>query len=111
MMRGRSGQGAPEMPTTRRSLISAPLLAAPALWLGGRTAAAQFSDAPVVGLSELERTAVDAYVYGYSLMTTEVTRVQMSNVGKVEGLHAPAGQFINIKRYPPADFRGVSAPN
>jgi hypothetical protein len=26
-------------------------------------------------------------------------------------LHAPMGQFVNIKRYPPADFRGVSAPN
>ncbi len=35
----------------------------------------------------------------------------MSNVPKVEGLHAPAGQFINVPRYPPADYRGVSAPN
>ena len=35
----------------------------------------------------------------------------MSNVDKIEGMHAPTGQFANIKRYPPADFRGVSAPN
>src|SRR5271163_1763950 len=35
----------------------------------------------------------------------------MSNVDKAEGLHAPAGQFINIPRYPPANYRGVSAPN
>ena len=55
--------------------------------------------------------ARDAYIYGYSLITTEVTRVQMSNVAKTEGLHAPLGQFINIPRYPPADFRAVSAPN
>ena len=56
--------------------------------------------------------ALDAYVYGYSLITTEITRVQMSNVPKIEeGFHAPMGQFINIKRYPPADYRGVSAPN
>jgi hypothetical protein len=34
----------------------------------------------------------------------------MSNVDKVQGIHAPMGQFINIKRYPPADYRGVSAP-
>ncbi|MCG6940026.1 MAG: DUF1254 domain-containing protein, partial [Thiohalocapsa sp.] len=54
---------------------------------------------------------MDAYIYGYSLITTDVTRVQMSNVPKVEGLHAPAGQFINVPRYPPADYRGVSAPN
>ena len=43
--------------------------------------------------------------------TTEVTRVQMSNVDKIVGMHAPTGQLSNIKRYPPADYRGVSAPN
>src|SRR5271167_4627792 len=56
-------------------------------------------------------TAVDAYVYGYSLITTEVTRVQMSNVAKAEGMHAPMGEFSSVKRYPSGDFRGVSAPN
>jgi hypothetical protein len=56
-------------------------------------------------------TAVDAYIYGYSLITTEVTRVQMSNVSLTEGMRAPMGQFSNAKRYPPADYRGVSAPN
>jgi hypothetical protein len=60
---------------------------------------------------EAAKIATDAYVYGYSLITTEVTRVQMSNVDKAEGLHAPMGQFINIERYPPADVRAVSAPN
>jgi hypothetical protein len=55
---------------------------------------------------------LDAYVYGYSLITTEITRVQMSNVpGIEENLHAPMGQFSNVKQYPPADYRGVSAPN
>lgn len=60
---------------------------------------------------ELLQIAKDAYVYGYSLITTEVTRVQMTNVAKVQGEHAPMGQFINVKRYPPAGYRGVSAPN
>ncbi|MCC7517168.1 MAG: DUF1254 domain-containing protein, partial [Pseudomonadales bacterium] len=55
--------------------------------------------------------ATDAYVYGYSLVTTDVTRVQMSNVAQVEALRAPVNQFVNVKRYPPADYRGVSAPN
>jgi hypothetical protein len=59
---------------------------------------------------ELLQIAKDAYVYGYSLITTEVTRVQMTNVDKVSGLHGPMGQFINVPRYPPADYRGVSAP-
>lgn len=61
--------------------------------------------------AEAKQIGVDAYVYGYSLITTEVTRVLFSNVAKVEGLHAPMGQFVNVPRYPPADFRAVSAPN
>ena len=64
-----------------------------------------------VSADEAAAIATDAYVYGYSLITTEVTRVQMSNVPKAEGLHAPMGQFANVLRYPPADYRGVSAPN
>lgn len=66
---------------------------------------------PRVSPAEARQIAEDAYIYGYSLITTEVTRVQMSNVPKVEGLTAPTGQFINVPRYPPADYRGVSAPN
>lgn len=67
--------------------------------------------APTLSTEEAVQIATDAYVYGYSLITTEVTRVQMSNVPQVEGLKAPMGQFINVKRYPPGDYRGVSAPN
>jgi hypothetical protein len=56
---------------------------------------------------EAQEIAVDAYIYGYSLITTEVTRVQMSNVPKVEEMRAPLGTFFNIKGYPPATYRGV----
>jgi hypothetical protein len=97
--------------TTRRLFTAASLLATPLLLLRGGSAAGQVSEALQTSRSEAEQIAIDAYVYGYSLITTEVTRVQMSNVDKVEGMRAPAGQFANIKRYPPADFRGVSAPN
>ena len=61
--------------------------------------------------AEARQIAEDAYVYGYSLITTEVTRVQGSNVPKTEGTHAPTNQFANVPKYPPADFRAVSAPN
>lgn len=64
-----------------------------------------------VSAKEAQQIAVDAYVYGYSLLTTDVTRIQMSNVSKAEGLTSPLGQFTNIPRYPPADYRAVSAPN
>jgi hypothetical protein len=97
--------------TTRRTFTSASLLATPMLFLRGYSASAQLSEMPPTPRSEAEQIALDAYVYGYSLITTEVTRIQMSNVDKVEGMHAPTGRFANIRRYPPADFRGVSAPN
>ena len=37
--------------------------------------------------------------------------MQGSNVPQAEGMHAPTNQFGNVRRYPPADFRLVSAPN
>ncbi len=61
--------------------------------------------------AEAAALALDAYIYGYSLVTTEITRVQMSNVAKTEALRGPMNSFINVLRYPPADYRGVSAPN
>ncbi len=61
--------------------------------------------------SEARQIAEDAYVYGYSLITTEVTRVQSTNRAKPEGIKAPLGQFGNVEKYPPADFRLISAPN
>ena len=60
---------------------------------------------------EAQAIAVDAYIYGYSLVTTEVTRVQMSNVPAVEQIRAPMGTFFNVPGYPPATYRGVSATN
>ena len=60
---------------------------------------------------EVRQIALDAYVYGYSLITTHVTRIQQSNVPNVEQLASPMGVFLNMKAYPPASFRGVSATN
>jgi hypothetical protein len=73
---------------------------------GGRTASAA-----ALSPEEAQAIAVDAYIYGYSLVTTEVTRVQMSNVPAVETMRAPTGTFFNIPGYPPANYRGVSATN
>ena len=68
--------------------------------------------AQALSVQDAVAIATDAYVYGYSLVTTDVTRIQMSNVAAAnQDLHAPVNQFANVKRYPPADFRGVSAPN
>src|SRR5689334_23477928 len=95
---------------TRRGFISSAALSI-SLFASPSMVSAQLSETLAGSDSEAEQIALDAYIYGYSLITTEVTRVQMSNVPALDGLHAPIGQFINVKRYPPADYRGVSAPN
>jgi hypothetical protein len=53
----------------------------------------------------------EAYIYGYPLVTMEMTRRIMTNVAKPEGMHAPMGQFANARQYPTAAFRDVTAPN
>lgn len=64
-----------------------------------------------LSVEEARKIAIDAYIYGYSLITTNTTRLQMSNVPKVKELQAPLGTFFNIRGYPPATYRGVSATN
>ena len=54
---------------------------------------------------------IDAYVYGYPLVTMEMTRRVMSNVEKPEGSRAPMGQFVRMRAYPSAAYRDVTAPN
>jgi hypothetical protein len=61
--------------------------------------------------AEARQIAIDAYIYGYSLLTTDITRLQMSNVAKPGMMSAPLGSFFNVRGYPPATYRGVSATN
>lgn len=56
-------------------------------------------------------TGVDAYVYGYPLVTMEMTRRVMTNVSKPAGSRAPMGQFLRMRAYPSASYRDVTAPN
>lgn len=54
---------------------------------------------------------VEAYIYGYPLVTMEMTRRVMTNVKQPEGTRAPMGQFVRARSYPDASFRDVTAPN
>jgi hypothetical protein len=60
---------------------------------------------------EARDTAIDAYIYGYPLVTMELTRRVMTNVAAPEGTRAPMGQFVRMRSYPTAEFRDVTAPN
>ncbi|ADB19354.1 protein of unknown function DUF1254 [Pirellula staleyi DSM 6068] len=55
--------------------------------------------------------AVEAYIYGYPLITMEMTRRVMTNSATIEGTRGPMGRFISLKQYPNAEFRDVTAPN
>lgn len=60
---------------------------------------------------EARAIAEEAYIYGYSLISVEMTRKVMTNVEKPTAKHAPMGQFANLREYPTAAFRDVTAPN
>ena len=55
--------------------------------------------------------ATDAYIYGYPLVTMEMTRRVITNVAAPEGTRAPMGHVIKLRHYPDATFRDVTAPN
>jgi hypothetical protein len=62
-------------------------------------------------MEEAKALAVEAYVFGYPLVTMEFTRRVMTNTVAPEGTRAPMGHFVNMKAYPTAEFRDVTAPN
>ncbi len=80
-------------------------LAALALFAGSSTSQAGENVFEAVPLG------VEAYIYGYPLVTMEMTRRVMTNVEKPEGTRAPMGQFVRMREYPTAAFRDVTAPN
>ncbi|MBB3589907.1 hypothetical protein FHX08_000251 [Rhizobium sp. BK529] len=55
--------------------------------------------------------ATDAYIYGYPLVTMEMTRRVMTNVPEVKGTRGPMGHIIKLREYPDASFKDVTAPN
>jgi len=60
---------------------------------------------------EAAKLGVEAYIYGYPLVTMEMTRRVTTNAATVEGLRGPMGQFASAREYPSAAFRDVTAPN
>jgi hypothetical protein len=51
----------------------------------------QDSSAAKPGLEEAVSTATDAYVYGYPLVTMDMTRKRLTNVIQADAAHAPHG--------------------
>ena len=55
--------------------------------------------------------ATDAYIFGYPLVTMEMTRRVITNVAEPVGTRGPMGQIIKLRKYPDASFRDITAPN
>jgi hypothetical protein len=99
------------MKFTRRATTLAGLSALATVGLGSRAFAV---DGPITDLIEGAEdfgVALDAYVYGYPLVTMEMTRRVITNVAQVEDARGPMGQIIKLRAYPDASFRDVTAPN
>ena len=99
------------MNVTRRSLIlaSAGLLSMAAI--AGRAFAL---DDPMTGIENVTEDialASDAYIYGYPLVTMEMTRRVITNVAQAKGTRGPMGTIIKLRQYPDATFRDITAPN
>jgi uncharacterized protein (TIGR03000 family) len=61
--------------------------------------------------AEAFQLGTEAYIYGYPLITMEITRRVMTNAAEPKDHHAPMGQFFNARNYPNSSFRDVTAPN
>src|SRR5262245_28560519 len=83
----------------------------PARAQGTRGGEGSAAHPPVSTAETLKAAAVDAYIYGYPLVTMEMTRRVLTNVEKPQGSHAPMGQLIRMREYPTSAFRDVTAPN
>src|SRR5580700_308275 len=85
----------------------------PAMLFGWTATQAGIAQAQENKVSEQEaaKLGVEAYIYGYPLVTMEMTRRVMTNSAAPKDNHAPMGQFHNAKTYPDASFKDVTAPN
>lgn len=92
----------------------------PAIWLAAlatavlmaATSACSTDTQPgKLSADEAREIAMDAYIYGYPLVTVEMTRRVMTNVDTVKAPRAPMGQLMRMREYPTAQFRDVTAPN
>ena len=105
------------MKLTRRSIRTYSTAAAIGVAVSLLAGSLARSEGPVEGLvagieeHEAKDEAEEAYIFGYALVTMEMTRRVMTNVAAPEGTRAPMGQFVRMKSYPDAKFRDVTAPN
>lgn len=65
------------------------------------------------GLSEEQAAEIgtQAYVFGYPLVTLEMTRRVSTNTVDPVGMRAPMGQFAHAREFPPVTYRDIPGAN
>ncbi len=71
---------------------------------GGPPPAARAAEA--ISEQDAHAIGVTAYTYLYSLVTMDVTRKQLTNVAKAEGISAPMNTFANVAGIPDGGHEG-----
>ena len=66
--------------------------------------------ARTIGEQEAHAIGVTAYTYFYPLVTMDLTRRQLTNVTKAEGMNAPMNTFASLTAFPQADMKAVVGP-
>jgi hypothetical protein len=61
--------------------------------------------------TEARAIAEDAYIYGYPLLTLEMTRRATTNTAAPVGLRAPMGQFAHARTFPAITYRDIPGAN
>jgi hypothetical protein len=64
-----------------------------------------------VSPTEARAIAEDVYIYGYPLVTLEMTRRVTTNTAAPAGMRAPMGQFAHARKYPPITYRDIPGAN
>ena len=90
----------------KRALVFARFLAASVVLAGypSSSTKAQSAEAAV-------NDAVDAYLYGFPLVTMDMTRKQTTNVDSAGPARAPMGQLVRMRTFPTAEYRDVPGAN
>jgi hypothetical protein len=84
--------------------------ALPALLSAGLASTSARATEPI-SEQDAHSIGVQAYLYLYPLVTMDLTRKQLTNVVKPEGVHGPTNTFANVSEYPTADLKVVVRPN
>ncbi len=102
---------APEMDLTRRKAAGCILSAAITTTIITAGLATSTRAAEPMSAEDAHTIGVQAYLYFYPLVTMDLTRRQLTNVERPQGINTPTNTFVSFPAFPTADMKVVVRPN